>query len=1518
MDDQPTRPQRAALARGHAKLGRLTPAFISTDDLVRYLHERIAPRLKLEHASVLLQRLSDGLYLANEPIPDRPTVFNWNLLLDVDPVSQDFMDPEGFRIVGGWHAHTNMTDWVKRENPSWTADEVTAFQGFYSEPDIIIIFQDRHQFKAVYLSGPDGTLLKFEPDDSTAGADYARWLRNRGGFDSPHAHSGTLSGYYQKLASLGRLTFLASIPAWGDSVGAVPADWQPRKPFKAPALALPCSPVFMDKQQALSHAWSRIQRRPTARQHVLILQRDGHEHYLAGEPERESSVGGQLPLLPAGCHLHGIYFHSRPLPGLYPDQETWLFKHFVSPLELAQRIAQFRHYSRGAQPTLGVSLYIRMRDEAILRYRFSGSAAESRLFTQAADGTVDTDELQSELHSGVLLTRDFVRQVARAGELTVEKTSALWDRSGVVDDTWTPYSQVVLPALSAAFLTADDAALHAHRRIGRRREQVLGGLILKRGDGRFVVTEPLPAGPRPFAFAGGYPLDRQKQPIILHPDHHLHGRYASRTALSLTDPAQAIERKWTRQEAELYAQMFLADDVADLLATGQVGYLSGTEDCLLALAPSNTTLAWRKQWSSETAGMRSAINQRLDEGKIKPADVVRTLAEAGTLRIVLGNALWGPAGFVEVDWGPWVRALTFQRPATVSHGPIFESADAAARERHRHAAHYYGDDHVSRYFAFVLKHRQREEYVASELVPVTRQSALLSFTRLYGGALPEGFDCHSLYYSKPWVGNGTRGWLQRFFIEPEDLSEALFQARVNALLSPLGAPVYIAVPDGALLRYQSPSTQGLFETNSIGDSAATVRAKLNVGTLTLLQFVRNVAISGRLEVVQASPCWDREGTVTGLWTPYAQLLRRRLSPAFVSMDDAALYVRRRVPTNIEHPYGGLVLRREDGWFFATEPLRVPDDSFDLKWIFPDELATRGEHPPRTVPVASYYARPAQQWPFILSPAQSQVYDSMFSTRALAQVFLTERARMHHYWLAADGAVLRLNARPEEKAPLVTTADLVPRPRNHHDWLNGRLERMLREGELTPTEYVNRVAQTFALHVVKGSALWGSPGPVRGWQPFASVPSADGAYVQAHQDPACSPVHAQADDAVRYAHELAGTRSELQFGYVLESTSTGHFIATLPITDAGANLAHRRVFSDAGYPHRYALGGLYLCAPQVSEVVPSAPAQAGDGVYQGLFWPSRLIEAMYQVTTTQERPVLPLYLSCADGALLRFVVRDPRFIGYGDDVKLRLRLLSPRDFIRRMAAAGELRILVPSEHWPGTGIVGVDWQPGRSRGVEPAGDNYRALGPVHAHQDDAAGFVHARAGRFTGQQAISALLEGGGVMGKHVPVLALPDNGFPSATAARLFVTGPWPAGLQVRAAHLLFHAGLDQPQMGVERLYGEYFVSFRELAYYIHSLKQQGLAINGFYLTARDGALLGYAPRFDQAEYNLLATTGKWSAEGGYTTFAPDPSHVVAELARTGRLRVLHSGEFWTLRGALRMDLKLPGSPGGRPSRDEL
>ncbi|MFP3409503.1 hypothetical protein SB757_33330, partial [Pseudomonas sp. SIMBA_065] len=80
---------------GHAKLGALTPAFISADDVARYLHERIGNQHDKEYGCVILQRQADQLYIGTDPRADRPTTFDFTLLLDRISADGEYRQPDG-------------------------------------------------------------------------------------------------------------------------------------------------------------------------------------------------------------------------------------------------------------------------------------------------------------------------------------------------------------------------------------------------------------------------------------------------------------------------------------------------------------------------------------------------------------------------------------------------------------------------------------------------------------------------------------------------------------------------------------------------------------------------------------------------------------------------------------------------------------------------------------------------------------------------------------------------------------------------------------------------------------------------------------------------------------------------------------------------------------------------------------------------------------------------------------------------------------------------------------------------------------------------------------------------------------------------------------------------------------------------------------------------------------------------------------------------------------------------------
>ena len=71
--------------------------------------------------------------------------------------------------------------------------------------------------------------------------------------------------------------------------------------------------------------------------------------------------------------------------------------------------------------------------------------------------------------------------------------------------------------------------------------------------------------------------------------------------------------------------------------------MSAAEDCLLAYTPSGSThegIGVCPALRPQPAG--SVLQKRLDSGLFKPALWVTRLAEAGDLRVIQGNVLWGP------------------------------------------------------------------------------------------------------------------------------------------------------------------------------------------------------------------------------------------------------------------------------------------------------------------------------------------------------------------------------------------------------------------------------------------------------------------------------------------------------------------------------------------------------------------------------------------------------------------------------------------------------------------------------------------------------------------------------------------------------------------------------------------------------------------------------------------------------------------------------------------------------------
>lgn len=1109
--------------------------------------------------------------------------------------------------------------------------------------------------------------------------------------------------------------------------------------------------------------------------------------------------------------------------------------------------------------------------------------------------------------------------------------------------------------LSRAFLSADDAARFAHEQVGKRRDREYVGCIFRREDQRFVVTEPIERGrgwhdPREL-----YPVSEQGSPI--YPENHvLHGFFCSHVALSMLDPGRVHSLNWTRDDAASSLMMFSIDELRHVLADDVPVYLSGAEDSLIMLKPDTTrSVALLEQLGTPNAPGELALNY--EKGVVKPGKLARETAACGDLQVLVSNGRWKLGKMTQdIIVGPWERRV----PERVAFGAIFQSADEAALDRH--SVYAGNSDEEQTWFGFILKQKDKQEYIATELVPVsvsnTRDKlfalrSLFGSTRIHQYIYPESFQVHSYFYVRQSVkalSSPANKWLAENFIVPIDLFVVLYNSKKYPNVETNSSiPLYISSQDGALLKYVAHKDTKLFDNDTPNMGLEDFQSKLSSGAMTSTGFVREVANSGELQVLRTSLCWDRHGAVGRFWMPSMNLQRRMLGPVFINANDAAIYARAQLPSGSARAFGGLILQRPDSFFVATAPIVISREDFDVEWVFPKESRTKGQFPAGCSIVARYRSRVLRELPIVLSEVDKQVYRNMLSVDVVCASSAGKPRQIDDYLFAPDGSIIRYRMGfwtqlINDLAIALSEGPAAPRREI------AKIKDKLNSGWLTPTNWVKTLASHGSLQVVVGSALWGPARAVTEFEPFAAAPATTG-YTRAVAEPAYSPVFVEETGAARFAHERAGSRSALSFGFILRYARGGAFIASLPIAVEDSKLASDRVFPAtflSSLVIQYITSGLYLSAARVTQILP-------DHDYRHFFSPLDVNLARESVRTPQG--YRPIYFSCADGALLRLELNsfDPKeytdqfgqvelrdnpfatveqaLSDWGDINEGTFRLDS---YIRRMARFGKLEVLLASSYWSRLGVVGQDWTPRMSA----APDNERwaynpvmAMGPVFHHPDDAARYAHLQMGSTYGPASVhaSAILAKSSTH-SYIALEPLADPGYPDDTANRIFRTASdvsttsrnrpprIPDGYQFMAGHQLFRA----PNTPLAGKFAEAYTNFPSpsLIYaHTHALKAKGFDITAYYYSTRYGALLKYTPNYSSAEKALLQTNqvrlvnGKWITELSSEEF-------ISRLAEIGNLEVLLAAFYWRQAGRLGREWKVTRqqSPDvfDKPARDEL
>ncbi|HEX8594829.1 MAG TPA: DUF4329 domain-containing protein [Pseudomonas sp.] len=455
------RTRRAALPVNHPQMPALGPAFDTPDEAARYAHVKIGQKRDREYGGFILQRV-DGKYLATEPLPGLAFEFDPNTVFPQDDVEGVLLLPVGHEEYAIYHSHPSRLAGLQ----AWSPAERATYQNGFSPDDIFVAISEREFSPASYLSAPDGSLIKYTVSNC---ADESKLFEQVASSDldsEPGSNPGDSqiyeafkqgsmmpSDFVRKVAHAGDLRVIIGSELWGPP-GQVRADWKPY-PLAAsqirtcesvwPPQAIVLSKQFVMADDAARYVHQQLGRLPRPEVVGFLLKNTESGAFRIAEPWANGEAcyapcsvfhpeEYYRPPLPEGWRIDGLYF-APALPDTVPAPQ--LLDSFFRPADL-HRMFEYQYVPRKRPKGLPVrygftfsNVYFCAADGALLSYRPSKSEAEYELARRVSTGYSLRESIQYQLATGMIQPVEFVREVARAGQLRVLAVGRNWPQEGV-------------------------------------------------------------------------------------------------------------------------------------------------------------------------------------------------------------------------------------------------------------------------------------------------------------------------------------------------------------------------------------------------------------------------------------------------------------------------------------------------------------------------------------------------------------------------------------------------------------------------------------------------------------------------------------------------------------------------------------------------------------------------------------------------------------------------------------------------------------------------------------------------------------------------------------------------------------------------------------------------------------------------------------------------------------------------------------------------------------------------------